>query len=172
MSRDKQSPRISLVVAVADNGVIGLKGGMPWRLPADMKHFKTVTMGHPVVMGRKTWESIGKPLPGRANIVLTRSAGFEAPGAEVVHDLESALTAAARAPGGEDVMIIGGAALYEFVLPEADVIYLTEVHAEPEGDTFFPAFERAEWRETSREDFAAEGETPAYSFVTLVRAVL
>lgn len=134
----------SLVVAVARNGVIGRDNALPWRLPADLAHFKRVTMGHPVVMGRRTYESIGKPLPGRRNIVVTHNRGFEAPGCTVVGSLEEAWRAAGDA--GE-VCIIGGTTLFAETLPIADVIHLTEVEADVPGDTYFPAFDRREWDE-------------------------
>lgn len=157
---------ISLIVAVAENGVIGRNGDLPWRIPADLKFFKAKTMGKPIVMGRKTWQSIGRPLPGRDNIVVTRDRGFVAPGAIVVADFASALTAAAKAP---EVMVIGGAEIYEAALPHADRIYLTEVHAAPAGDTHMRAFDKSVWREVAREDHEAEGDMPGFSFVTLDR---
>jgi dihydrofolate reductase len=135
----------SFVVAVARNGVIGRTNGLPWRLPADLAFFKRVTMGHPIIMGRKTYESIGKPLPGRLNIVVTRSAGFQAPGCTVVGTLEEAYRAAGDAP---EVFIIGGAQIYEAAFATADRIYLTEVESQVEGDTFFPRFDRNRWDET------------------------
>jgi dihydrofolate reductase len=134
----------SLVVAVARNGVIGRNNALPWRLPADLAHFKKVTMGHPVVMGRRTYESIGKPLPGRQNIVVTHNRGFVAPGCTVVGSLDEAWRAAGDA--GE-VSIIGGTTLFEETLPMADVIHLTEVEADVQGDTFFPGFDRNQWQE-------------------------
>lgn len=157
---------MSLIVAVAANGVIGRDGDLPWRIPADLGFFKQTTMGKPIVMGRKTWDSIGRPLPGRNNIVLTRDQSFQAEGATVVADLEAALAAAGDAP---EVMIIGGAQIYAIALPHAERVYLTEVHAAPEGDTRLPEFSSDEWREIAREDHEAEGETPAFSFVTLER---
>ena len=137
--------RRSLVVAVAANGVIGRDNQLPWKLPDDMAYFKKVTMGHPVVMGRRTWESIGKPLPGRENIVVTRNPAFQAPGCRVVHTLAEAWEAAA---GAEEVSVIGGTTLFEETLPIADRIHLTEVQADVPGDTYFPAFDRRRWRET------------------------
>lgn len=135
----------SFVVAVARNGVIGHANGLPWRLPADLAFFKRLTMGHPIILGRKTYESIGKPLPGRLNIVVTRSPGFRAPGCTVVDTLEAAYRAAGDAP---EVFIIGGAQIYEAAFPSADRIYLTEVEADIEGDTWFPRFDRKDWEET------------------------
>ena len=137
--------RRSLVVAVASNGVIGRDGGLPWKLPDDLAYFKKVTMGHPVVMGRRTWESIGKALPGRENIVVTRNRGYQAPGCVVVGSLAEAWKAAGDA---DEVSIIGGTTLFEETLPIADRIHLTEVQGDVPGDTFFPAFDRSEWRET------------------------
>jgi dihydrofolate reductase len=135
----------SLVVAVARNGVIGRDNALPWRLPADLAHFKRVTMGHPIVMGRRTYESIGKPLPGRENIVVTHDSSYRAPGCTVVHSLDEAWKAAGAA---DEVCVIGGTTLFEETLPVADVIHLTEVEAEVDGDTWFPPFDRAEWHET------------------------
>ena len=134
----------SLVVAVARNGVIGRDNALPWRLPADLAHFKKVTMGHPVVMGRRTYESIGKPLPGRQNIVVTHNRGYSAPGCTVVGSLDEAWRAAG---GADEVCIIGGTTLFEETLPIADVIHFTQVQADVEGDTFFPPFDRSEWQE-------------------------
>ncbi len=156
---------VSLIVARATNGVIGQGGGLPWHLPADLRHFKALTMGKPIVMGRRTFVSIGRPLPGRHNIVLTRGS-WTADGVTVAGDLDAALAAA----GGvdEEVMIIGGAAVYADALPRADRVYLTEVHAEPAGDTLLPPF-GPEWRETARVDHVAAGDAPGYSLVTLER---
>ncbi len=139
----------SLVVAMDRNRVIGRDNRLPWRLPADLAHFKRVTMGHTVVMGRRTYESIGKPLPGRKNIVVTHQRDFTAPGCEVVHSLDEAWRAA---DGAGDVAVIGGTTLFEESLPLADTIHLTEVQAEVEGDTWFPAFDRSQWieREVAR----------------------
>ena len=164
-------PAISFVVARADNGVIGRDNALPWHLPADLKHFKRLTVGKPVVMGRKTYDSIGKPLPGRHNIVLTRDAGWRADGVTVVANLAEAIAAAGLDPKtrAEEVMIIGGAAVYSEALPIATRVYLTEVHDTPEGDTQLPTFDQARWRETAREDHPADEGRPAYSFVTLER---
>jgi dihydrofolate reductase len=138
----------SLVVAVARNGVIGHTNGLPWRLPGDLAFFKRLTMGHPVIMGRRTYESIGKPLPGRHNIVLTRSPGFEAAGCTVVDSLEAAYLSAGAV---DEVFVIGGAQLYATAFAGADRIYLTEVESEIEGDTYFPPFDRSAWNETQLE---------------------
>ena len=154
------SVRRSLVVAMARNGVIGLDNRLPWRLPDDLRYFKQVTLGHPVIMGRRTYQSIGKPLPGRKNIVATRDADFEAPGCVVVHSLDAAWKAA---QGAEEACVIGGTSLFEETLPMADVIHLTEVEADVVGDTYFPAFDRGLWRETEVARHAAD-ERHAYPF--------
>ena len=154
---------ITLILARADNGVIGRDGGLPWRLPADLRRFKSLTMGKPMIMGRKTFDSLPSVLPGRRHIVLTRDAGWSAPGAEPVASIDEAL--ALCGPG--DVMVIGGVAVFSLFLPRADRIELTEVHIEAEGDVVMPPFEG--WREIAREDHPADGERPAHSFVTLER---
>jgi dihydrofolate reductase len=164
-------PAISFVVARADNGVIGRDNALPWHLSADLKHFKRLTVGKPVVMGRRTFESIGKPLPGRHNIVLTRDLAWRAEGVTVVANLAEAIAAAGLDPKtrADEVMIIGGAAIYAEALPIATRVYLTEIHAAPEGDTMLPPFDPSRWRETAREDHPAEDDRAAYSFVTLER---
>ena len=134
----------SLVVAMDRNRVIGRDNRLPWRLPDDLAYFKRVTMGHPVVMGRRTWESIGKPLPGRTNIVLSSNPDYAAPGCTVVGSLEAAWRAAGDA---DEVFVIGGTSLFEETLPSAERIHLTEVEAAVEGDTFFPEFDRSQWSE-------------------------
>lgn len=167
----KTGPDIALVVAMADNGVIGRGGDLPWRLPEDLKYFRAVTMGKPIVMGRRTYESIGRPLPGRANIVVTRNPAFHAAGVDVAATPANALRLAERRAaeaGVAEIMIIGGAEIYRAVLPYADRIYLTEVHDAVEGDTVFPEFDRSEWRETSREDLTSESGVDI-SFVVLER---
>ena len=136
---------LALVAAVAENGVIGAKGGLPWRLPDELAHFKRTTLGKPVLMGRRTFASLGRALPGRTNVVLSRDPDFAAPGALVARDLDAALALVRDAP---EVMVIGGAAVYADALPRADRIYLTRVRARPEGDVFFPALEAGAWRET------------------------
>jgi dihydrofolate reductase len=151
-------PKLTLVVAIAKNGVIGRDGDLPWRLSSDMKRFKAATMGKPVLMGRKTWESLPrKPLPGRPNLILTRDANFVAEGAWVYSDL-AAMLAAGRAmaeeAGADEVCIIGGAQLYNAVLPQADRIVLTEVNLEPQGDAHL-RFDLGQWREISREAVTA-----------------
>ena len=153
---------ITLVLARAANGVIGRDGKLPWHLPADLRHFKALTMGKPMIMGRKTFESFPSPLPGRRHIVLTRG-DWQAEGAEVAHSVEDALALA-----GGDGAVIGGAEVFALFADRTDRIELTEVHAEPEGDAIVPAF--TGWHETAREDHPAEGARPAYSFVTLARA--
>lgn len=159
-------PRIVLVVARADNGVIGRAGGLPWRLPADLKHFKALTMGTPMVMGRKTFESLPGLLPGRLHIVLTRDPGWRAQGAQVARDPAGALALA----GEGAVSIIGGADIFRLFLPIADRIELTEVHADVAGDVTLPPFDPARWREIAREDHPAADRRPAFSFVTLAPA--
>lgn len=154
---------IMLILARADNGVIGRDGGLPWHLPADLKRFKALTMGKPMIMGRKTFESFPAPLPGRRHIVLTRDRDWSAEGAEVAHTVEEALALA-----GDETMVIGGAEVFALFLDRADRVELTEVHRDTEGDVSVPVF--AGWREIAREDHAAEGERPAYSFVTLVKS--
>lgn len=161
--------RISLVVAMAANRAIGRGGTLPWRLPNDLRHFKTLTTGKPVVMGRKTFASIGRPLPDRTSIVVSRDPAFRPEGALVVNSFEAALNAAAAAAAGE-IMVIGGAEIYAAALPLADRIYVTEVHADVEGDRFFPPVDPGEWVETFRERHEADDRHAyGYSFVTLER---
>lgn len=161
---------VTLVVARAKNGVIGLDGKMPWHLPADLKRFKAITVGKPVVMGRKTFESIGKPLPGRQNIVLTRQTDWRAEGVTVVPNLAEAIAAAGLDPRIRGhVMIIGGAEIYALALPIATRIELTEIDAEPQGDTFLPAFDPARWQEIARVTHAPESDKPGFAFITLER---
>jgi dihydrofolate reductase len=154
---------VSLVVAVAANGVIGRANRLPWHLPGDLRHFKRTTLGKAVVMGRKTFQSIGRPLPGRRNVVVTRDEGWIADGVWVAHSLEQGLAIA----GGGEVMVIGGAELFGAALPMADRLYVTEVHRAYDGDAVFPALDAAVWREVSRQDH--EGD-PALSFVVLERS--
>ncbi|HEX6375299.1 MAG TPA: dihydrofolate reductase [Allosphingosinicella sp.] len=156
---------VTIVVARARNGAIGRDGGLPWRLPADMKHFKAVTLGSAMVMGRRTFDSLPGLLPGRRHIVLTRDPEWRADGTETALSVEDALDLA----GDEPVSVIGGAEIIALFLPHADAVELTQVHAEPEADTFMPDFDPGMWREISREDHSAEGERPAYSFVRLER---
>ncbi|MEX0343075.1 MAG: dihydrofolate reductase [Erythrobacter sp.] len=154
-----------LIYARAANGCIGKDGALPWHLPADLKRFKALTMGKPMIMGRKTFESLPGLLPGRRHIVLTRRERWDSTGAEVVRSVEEALAAA----GGGEVAVIGGAAIYDVFMEHADRIELTEIHEEFEGDTFMKPL-GPEWDVIGREDFASKGEQPAYSFVTLERA--
>jgi len=160
-------PVIEMVVAVAENGIIGKDGDMPWRLPSDLKHFKQVTMGCPIIMGRLTWESIGRPLPGRVNIVISRSALDLPDGVVGVATPEEALVAAGDA---ETVMIIGGGQIYKLFEPQAATIHLTEVHATPDGDASFALQNPDDWHEAARERFSAgENDSADYSFITLKR---
>lgn len=159
--------KISIVAAIAKNRVIGKNNRLPWRLPRDMQHFREVTTGKPVIMGRKTFESIGKALPGRKNIILTRDSNFRAEGCVVVHSVEEALAAA---EGTQEIMVIGGAEIYKAFLPRAERMYLTEIHADFEGDTYFPEYDPDEWQEKERQDFPADTENPyQYSFVVFER---
>ena len=159
--------RIALIAAMAENRIIGRENRLPWRLQADLRRFKSLTMGKPVIMGRKTYESIGKPLPGRSNIVVTRDPDYRAPGCQVVHSLEQALEAGA---GHAEVMVIGGAELYRQALGRAQRMYLTLVRAEVEGDTLFPDIEPQQWRELERESHRADEKNQYdYDFVTLQR---
>ena len=163
------APTITLIVAVAENGVIGRDGGLPWRLPEDLKHFKAMTLGKPIVMGRKTWESIGRPLPGRTNLVVTRNRDYEATGCTVVHGLDEALAAAAG-EGAREIMIIGGARLYEDTLPRADRVLMTRVHGIVEGDTLFPAMTVEEWEVVALERHEPDDRHAwPYSFLELRR---
>lgn len=161
---------IVLVVARARNGVIGAEGAMPWHLPGDLRRFKAITVGKPVVMGRKTFESIGRPLPGRHNIVLTRDAAWRAEGVSIAANLAEAIAAAGMEPRtfGE-IMIIGGGAIYAQALPLAERVELTEIDLAPEGDTFFPQLAADQWSEVARLHQPAEAGRPAHDFVTLVR---
>ena len=144
---------ITLIVAVADNGVIGRENALPWHLPEDLKRFKRLTMGKPIVMGRKTFESIGKPLPGRQNIVVTRDTNYRREGATVVHDADAALRAAGQAA---EVMVIGGAELFRALVPRAGRIHLTRVHGNIPGDVMWPALDEREWHVVERESHAAD----------------
>ncbi|MFN3567082.1 MAG: dihydrofolate reductase [Burkholderiaceae bacterium] len=160
-------PRITLIAAVARNGVIGRDGAIPWRIPGDLARFKRITMGHPVIMGRRTWESLGRPLPGRRNIVISRTPGFAPAGAEVFSGLAAALAACADA---SEVFVIGGTEAYREALPLADRLLLTEIDADIEGDAHFPPFDRGAWREVSREAHPASGECPyGYAYVAYER---
>jgi dihydrofolate reductase len=160
--------KIALLAAMSENLVIGRDGDLPWRLPADLRRVKTLTTGHVVVMGRRTYDSVGRPLPNRTNIVITRNAEFAAEGVTIAHGLDEALTAAAADPRGRDhdeVFILGGAEIYRAALPHADRLYLTIVHAHVEGDTHFPPFDEDDWRVVEQERFDAdERHAHAYTF--------
>lgn len=157
---------VSLVIAMADNGVIGKDGALPWRIPEDMRHFKALTIGKPCIMGRKTWDSLPrKPLPGRENIVVTRDRQFRADGAVIAHSLDDAII---RAHDAEEICIIGGSEIYKAALPRVTRIHLTAVHGAFEGDTALAPFDKAIWREISREDYATS-DGLRYSYVTLER---
>ncbi|MBB4641393.1 dihydrofolate reductase [Rhizorhapis suberifaciens] len=158
-------PEIVLLLARADNGVIGCNGRLPWHLPADLRRFKMLTQGTPMIMGRKTFDSLPGLLNGRRHIVLTRDPEWEEEGVEVVHNMDDAI-AHANAP---HISVIGGADIFSLFLPRADRIELTEVHAAPEGDVVIAGFDRREWKEIGREDHEPEGGRPGYSFVTLRR---
>ena len=166
--------KLAVSVAVAENGVIGRNNALPWYLPEDLRHFKRVTMGKPIIMGRKTFESIGKPLPGRTNIVITRNPQFQAEGVSVVSSLAAALELAQHTglvEGAQEAVIIGGGEIYKTALPRADHLYLTEVHASVEGDAVLPAIDWAQWREVSREyHVALPPNHYAYSLVQYERA--
>lgn len=156
---------ISIIAALGRNRVIGKRGALPWYLPADLKHFKALTMGHPILMGRKTFESIGRALPGRTNIILTRDDGYKAQDCLIAHSIEEALQ---LARDGDEVFVIGGAELYREILPRADRFYLTLIDADFEGDVFFPEFDKNYWIEMSRENHVADNKNPYdYSFVVL-----
>ncbi|CAA0080013.1 Dihydrofolate reductase type 3 [Zhongshania aliphaticivorans] len=165
--------RVSLIVAMAKNRVIGIDNQLPWHLPADLKHFKATTMSKPIVMGRKTWESIGRPLPGRSNIVVSRRAGFVAEGAAVVSNVADGLELArseAAAAGLEEIFVIGGETIYRQVMDLVDRVFVTEVDLEPEGDAWFPKMEPNDWKEVARECYPVTSDgSPGYCFVTLQR---
>lgn len=162
------SPVLTLIAAVARNGVIGMANRLPWQLPADLKHFRELTTGHTVIMGRKTWESLPakfRPLPGRRNIVVTRNGAFRAEGATVATSLADAIVAA----NGDESFVIGGAELYKAALPLADRLQLTEIDAAYEGDTWFPAIDTSAWRESAREAHRDEAGL-GYAFVTYLKS--
>ncbi|MDX1252093.1 MAG: type 3 dihydrofolate reductase [Gammaproteobacteria bacterium] len=159
---------ISLIAAMADNRVIGIDNTLPWRLPADLKHFKKITLGKPILMGRKTYESIGKPLPERTNIIVTADRDYQAPGCVVVHSIDEALAACGNS---EETMVIGGASFYEQLLPRADRLYLTLIHENFAGDAWFPAYDPAQWQEIERTDHQPDEANPyRYSFVVMKRS--
>lgn len=163
------SPKIVLVAAVARNHVIGSAGDLPWRLPGDMKRFKAITLGKPMIMGRKTFESIGRPLPGRRTIVVTRDPSWAAEGVEVTLSLDAALALAATG-GPEEIVVAGGGEIYAQAIGRADRMRLTWVDAAPEGDAHFPDFDASVWRETGRETHPAADGRPGFAFVDYVRA--
>lgn len=156
---------VSIIVATDERGAIGRDGGLPWRLPDDLRRFKALTMGKPIVMGRKTWDSIGKPLPGRHNIVVTRDAGLALEGATVVNSLDAAIAAAGDVP---EICIIGGAEIYRLALPATDVIHLTRVHAAVVADTYFPELAPGQWDEEVLEQHAAD-DRHAFAFSYVVQ---
>lgn len=161
-------PRLALVAAVADNGIIGRANRLPWHLPADLAHFKRLTLDKPILMGRRTWESLPGLLPRRQHIVLSRDPAYRAEGCTLVHSLDEAITAAGPV---DELFIVGGAALYAEALPRADRLYLTLVHAQIEGDARFPAWDPADWTETERVERPADGRNPIpMTFLTLDRA--
>lgn len=164
-------PRLTLIAAVARNGVIGRDNRLPWKLSEDLKRFKALTMGHPLIMGRKTWESLPGILPGRPHIVVSRNPDYRAEGATVVHSLPAAITAAGSMAGGDEVFVIGGAELYAQALAIADRLQLTEIDADFEGDAHFPDWDRSLWRETARDSRRSPDNRVAwdYAFVTRER---
>jgi dihydrofolate reductase len=168
--------RLAMIAAQSQNRVIGNNNKLPWYLPEDLKYFKRVTLGKPIIMGRKTFESIGRPLPGRTNIIITRNPDWthDGAGVRVVHSLQQAIELAeslALVNGFEESLVIGGAEIYALALPQADRLYLTQVHAEVQGDAHFPPLDPAQWREMAREDFSAIEPNPYdYSFIVLDRA--
>ncbi|PCK08228.1 MAG: dihydrofolate reductase [Alteromonadaceae bacterium] len=167
--------KVCIVVATAEDGAIGLKNTLPWRLSKDLQYFKKITLKHPIIMGRRTFDSIGRPLPGRSNIVVTRQAEWAFAGVNAVNSLSAALALAtedAKRQGLSEVMVIGGAQLYKEAIDQAQRIYHTEVHAEVEADAYFPAFDRQQWLEVSRERHEADEKNDhAFSFVVLDRVV-
>jgi dihydrofolate reductase len=162
-----RKPRLSLIAAVAANGVIGSDNALPWRLPEDLKRFKALTLGHPVIMGRRTFESIGRPLPGRRNIVVTRNPDYRAEGCETRNTLEAALVACQG--GSDEIFVVGGAQIYAEALPLAQRLYLTEIRRTFEGDARFPDWDRTAWKETAREAHRTE-DGLEYEFAVYDRA--
>lgn len=160
--------RFALIVAMDRKRVIGRDNSLPWHIPEDLRHFRELTMGKPLVMGRRTWESIGRPLPGRPSLVISRDPAFAADGAEVFRSLEAALQRAeslAARSGADEIMVIGGAQIYAEALPRVARLYITEVHAEVPGDTWFPEFAGPQWREASREEYLPAEGRPGFAFV-------
>lgn len=174
MAEDRAACRLAIVVAVAENGVIGRDNQLPWRLRTDLRRFRALTWGKPMIMGRKSWASIGRPLPGRESVVLTRDPGFQAEGAHVAHDWDGAKRLACRLAdrmGAAEIAVIGGAEIFRLALPEADVLYLTVVKARPVGDVVFPSYGSDCFRETWREEHSASTEDEhQFTFIDLVRA--
>jgi len=168
----KKSLPLCLIAALAQNRVIGRDNQLPWHLPADLKHFKALTLGKPIIMGRKTWDSLGRPLPGRLNLVVSRQPGLQLEGAEVFASLEVAIVRAdewARQQGVGELMLIGGAQLYGQGLALAERLYLTRVGLNPEGDAWFPEFSEVDWQRESLDEHPPAGEVPAYDFETWLR---
>ncbi|MBB5190520.1 dihydrofolate reductase [Silvimonas terrae] len=155
-------PEVVLIAAMGSNGVIGIENRLPWRLPEDLKRFKARTLGQPILMGRKTWDSLGRPLPGRRNLVITRQTDWQAAGAEAYPSIEAAVAACADAAR---VFVIGGGEIYRQSLTVADALYLTEVELAPEGDAYFPEFDRTEWQETAREAAVDEASGARFAWV-------
>ena len=161
-------PRVSLIAALAQNRVIGIENRLPWKLPEDLAHFKALTLGHPILMGRKTFESLGRPLPGRRNIVITRNVDYRPPGCEIATSIPVAIDLCAEA---DEIFFIGGAELYKQVLPLVDRLYLTEVQIEAQGDAWFPEFDRGLFAEISRAPHRGEkGDALRFDFVVYERA--
>lgn len=161
-------PRLSLIAALAANGTIGRDNGMPWHLPEDLKRFRALTMGHPIIMGRRTWDALGRPLPGRTSIVVSRQPGLVLDGAIAVTSLDEAIEVAATADGGDHTFVIGGAQLYALALPRVQRLLLTEIADSVGGDTVFPAFDRSQWVEMAREPAVSAGGL-RYAFVDYAR---
>lgn len=163
--REEKKPQLSLIVAMARNRVIGIDNTLPWHLPEDLKHFKALTMGHPIIMGRKTFESIGRPLPGRTTLIITRDPAYRMEGCLTAHSIQEAI---ALCQGEEEIFCVGGAELYRQVMPLADRLYITEIQAEYEGDASFPEIDAAVWREMARESHVSQTGL-GYDFVTYRR---
>lgn len=163
--------KISAIAAMSENRIIGKNNQLPWHLPADLQHFKTITMGSPILMGRKTYESIGRPLPGRMNLIMTRNTLFEAPGCIVISSIEEAIKQA-NATGSQELFIIGGADIYQQLLPAIDRLYLTIVEGSFDGDAYFPQLNPKDWQETEKQTFFADTNNPHdYRFIVLDRTV-
>ncbi|HCT05447.1 MAG TPA: diacylglycerol kinase [Pseudomonas sp.] len=163
----KKTLPLSLIAALGENRVIGVDNSMPWHLPGDFKYFKATTLGKPIIMGRKTWDSLGRPLPGRLNLVVSRQTDLALEGAEVFPSLDAAVERAeawALEQGADELMLIGGAQLYAQGLEQADRLYLTRVALSPEGDAWFPEFDAGQWKLVSNVENAPEGDKPAYNF--------